>query len=72
MIKSKRVTWTGRVARMEEMEHANKVLVSKLDQSENGKIILNLIVKKWTLEYDLVSSGLGWDAVVGSANLRVP
>jgi hypothetical protein len=65
MIKSKRVVWTGHVARMEEMQYANKILVWKLNNVEGGIILLNLNIKKWTWVYDVVSSGLGWDAVVG-------
>ena len=72
VIKSRRLRWTGHVARMEEGRVVHKVLVEKPegkrplgDEDVDGRIILKLIFKKW--------KGNRWRALVITVmNFRVP
>ena len=59
VIKSRRMSWVGHVARMEEGRGVHKVLVGKPegDQDVDGRIILRWIFRKWE---GVVGTGWSW------------
>jgi hypothetical protein len=55
VVKSRRVRWTGHVARVGEMKNAYKILVGKSEGKErsetidvDGRIMLEWILGKWS------------------------
>ena len=64
VIKSRRMRWVGRVARMEEGRGVHKILVGKFegkrnwgDQDVDVRIILRWILRKWE---GVVGTGWSW------------
>ena len=67
VIKSKRLRWTGHVARMEEGRSAFKILTGK----PTGKRPLGRPRSRWEDNIRMDLEGIGINAVIGLIRLRI-
>jgi hypothetical protein len=59
MIKSRRMRWTGHVARVGEKKYAYRILVGKTE----GKIPLGRYIRRWEYNTKMNLREIGWDGV---------